>query len=201
MDDHVQRSTATESSAAMNDLFSRQLLVLGEGGQRSLFTASVLLIGLDDAGVEIAKNLALTGVGNLSLSDGSNGIVNHTLCSQQSTLSRAEACAQALMKLNEFCQVQITSSCIDAALAAGSWDVVVLCNRDLKTAISLNEKCRQLGIHFVLAQTRGVFGSCFVDLGQQFTVADPDDETPHVSVAVSISNVRLDPYLNPRLNT
>lgn len=48
-------------------LYSRQLLVLGISGQRAIRNAHVLVVGNGTLGSEVAKNLALAGVGKLTL--------------------------------------------------------------------------------------------------------------------------------------
>lgn len=50
-------------------LYSRQLYVLGHEGQRRLANASVLMIGMNGLGVEIAKNVILIGVKALTIFD------------------------------------------------------------------------------------------------------------------------------------
>ena len=51
------------------DLYSRQLYVLGHGAMARMGTSDVLLVGLSGTGVEIAKNIALMGVKSLTLFD------------------------------------------------------------------------------------------------------------------------------------
>lgn len=48
-------------------LYSRQLLVLGMSGQLAIHDAHVLVVGDGTLASEVAKNLALAGVGKLSL--------------------------------------------------------------------------------------------------------------------------------------
>lgn len=48
-------------------LYSRQLLVLGIPAQLALRSANILIVGVNELSMEVVKNLALAGVGKLSL--------------------------------------------------------------------------------------------------------------------------------------
>ena len=64
-------ASSSSSGAAVIDeeLFSRQLYVLGHKAQSSLQSSDVLVVGLRGVGVEIAKNLCLMGVRGVALHD------------------------------------------------------------------------------------------------------------------------------------
>lgn len=50
-------------------LYSRQLYVLGHEGQRRMAGSSILIVGCDGLGVEIAKNVILAGVKSVTVFD------------------------------------------------------------------------------------------------------------------------------------
>ena len=50
-------------------LYSRQLYVLGRDAQRRLQFSRVLVAGMTNTGMEVAKNLILSGVGSITLQD------------------------------------------------------------------------------------------------------------------------------------
>jgi tRNA A37 threonylcarbamoyladenosine dehydratase len=68
-------AAATPSNMSKNttvlaeQLYSRQIFVLGKEATLELQRAHALIVGLDGVGVEVAKNLALAGIGSLSLFD------------------------------------------------------------------------------------------------------------------------------------
>lgn len=62
-------SASASASGVDEDLYSRQLYVLGHAGQARMSTSDVLIIGLTGTGVEIAKNIALMGVKSVTLFD------------------------------------------------------------------------------------------------------------------------------------
>ncbi len=51
------------------DLYSRQLYVMGHAAMNRMVASNVLLVGLDGAGVELAKNVILMGVKSVALFD------------------------------------------------------------------------------------------------------------------------------------
>jgi len=56
--------------------------------------------------------------------------------------------------------------------------VVVATDMGLPESVKLDETCRQQGVSFIRAETRGVFGSVFCDFGDAFTVVDTDGAPP-----------------------
>ena len=53
----------------MNDRFKRQMPLFGEAGQAKLRAASVVVVGVGGLGTHVVQQLALLGVGKLSLID------------------------------------------------------------------------------------------------------------------------------------
>jgi ubiquitin-activating enzyme E1 len=43
-------------------------------------------------------------------------------------------------------------------------------------SLRLNDHCRNVGAHFIATGSHGLFGYCFVDLGDAFVVHDKDGE-------------------------
>src|SRR3989338_4386223 len=94
--------------------YSRQYYVYGEGAMQRLRTSRVLLIGINAAGAETAKNLALAGVSSLYLYDPtevSQADVDANIWVSpghlQRRATRAHAAAGSLRELNPRCQVQV----------------------------------------------------------------------------------------------
>jgi ubiquitin-activating enzyme E1 len=63
-------SSAGAPVAAIDEqLYSRQLFVMGHAAQSRMQASNVLVIGLRGVGVEVAKNLVLMGVKSVALLD------------------------------------------------------------------------------------------------------------------------------------
>ena len=195
-------------------MYSRQLYVLGQDGQRRMMVSSCLLIGLNGLGVEIAKNVVLAGVSQMTIVDpcpptsydlSANCYLQpHHLSS--SSKSRASLCKDALNQLNP----HVTLECWDdnnndndnndttttttqrltadqlCPLVAGKTVCVVTVPLDETTIMALNEACRNESCVFVYTLACGVFGRVFCDFGSHFTVTDKDGETPQTSQIESI---------------
>lgn len=55
----------------------------------------------------------------------------------------------------------------------------------------LNELARRLGAKFVSAEARGLCGSIFCDLGDEFTVLDKDGREPATGVIAKIAQDKV----------
>ena len=53
----------------MEELYSRQLQVIGKHNMKKILNLNILLIGVDSIGQECAKSLSLMGVGNIYIFD------------------------------------------------------------------------------------------------------------------------------------
>jgi ubiquitin-activating enzyme E1 len=66
------------------------------------------------------------------------------------------------------------------------YQVVVLTNTPLRLQIQIGDYCHQKGIHFIVADTFGLFGSVFCDFGDNFTVYDATGENPVSGIVAGI---------------
>ncbi|KAM5293141.1 ubiquitin-like modifier-activating enzyme 7 [Ctenodactylus gundi] len=173
------------------ELYSRQLYVLGLPAMQKIRGAKVLLSGLQGLGAEVAKNLVLMGVGSLTLHD------PHPTCwsdlSAQFFLSeedlgkgRAEASQELLAQLNEDVQVCIHTGDIAEDLVL-NFQVVVLTASKLEEQLTVGAWCHKHGVCFVVADTRGLVGQLFCDFGEDFTVQDPTEAEPLTAAIQHIS--------------
>ena len=88
------------------NLYSRQIYVLGVDAMKKLATSSVLISGLGGLGVEIAKNIILAGVNNVTIHDTrscrlSDLASNFYLNESHIGKNRALSCLKSLSSLNE----------------------------------------------------------------------------------------------------
>lgn len=66
---------------------------------------------------------------------------------------------------------------------------VVFADHHTSDLIKMNDICRKRNIKFISAESRGLCGSIFVDVGKNFEIYDTDGENPETSVIVGITNV------------
>lgn len=169
----------------LQQLYSRQRYAVGAEAQKKYGAASIAIIGLEGAGCEIAKNLILSGVHRVTLIDPRP--INHVDLSTMFYATeadigqpRATVLAPRLAELNRLVIVSVADHDVTSFPSDifTSHQVALLCNIPTTgpAAIAMNTTARVAGCKFVAVETRGVFGSVFVDGGDSFTVIDARGE-------------------------
>lgn len=162
-------------------LYSRQLYVLGHEAMKKMAQSNILIIGLGSLGVEVAKNVILSGVLSVTLHDNKNTEFNDLsgqfyLSEQDVGKNRAECCLNRLRELNSY----VTVNCSKEELTGeylSNFSVVAFClTENYKTLVQINNLCRQVGTKFIWGQSMGLCGRVFSDFGDSFTVHDNDGE-------------------------
>ncbi|XP_045713436.1 ubiquitin-like modifier-activating enzyme 7 [Phyllostomus hastatus] len=179
------------SKSLDEELYSRQLCVLGLPATQRLQEGKVLLSGLQGLGAEVAKNLVLMGVGSLTLHDPhpacwSDLAAQLFLSEQDLGRSRAEATQELVAKLNGAVQVRVHTGDITEELLQDI-QVVVLTTSSLEEQLKVGTLCRKRGVCFLAADTRGLVGQLFCDFGEDFTVQDLTEEEPQAAAIQHIS--------------
>ncbi|XP_039972402.1 ubiquitin-like modifier-activating enzyme 1 [Xiphias gladius] len=171
--------------------YSRQLYVLGHEAMQRMGTADVLIAGMRGLGVEIAKNVILSGVKSVTVQD--DGCTTWTDLSSQFFLkesnlgeNRATCSLQQLSALNPLVRVSAhTAPLVDDLLL--QYQVVVLTDSSLDDQRRFGELCHSHGIKFIVADTKGLCGQLFCDFGEEFEVLDQNGEIPSSAMIESIS--------------
>uniref|UniRef100_H3DB89 Ubiquitin-activating enzyme E1 n=1 Tax=Tetraodon nigroviridis TaxID=99883 RepID=H3DB89_TETNG len=171
--------------------YSRQLYVLGHDAMRRMGTARVLVAGMGGLGVEIAKNVILSGVESVTVQDEGDTVwtdLSSQFFLKESHLgrNRAECCIQQLRDLNPRVCVSAHTGPLDHDLLR-RFQVVVLTRSSLDDQKRFGDFCHAQGIRFVVADTKGLCGQLFCDFGEEFEVLDWDGETPETVIVQNIS--------------
>lgn len=176
-------------------LYDRQIRLWGVEAQNRLRNSSVLLIGLNLVGAEIAKNLILAGVRKLDLYD--SRLLSDCTDNQpvfllsSSTAAPKDRVASAVLdrcrQLNPLVEVsEIQENIFDAKFSFSNYNIVCIVDFD-RSKISqlqlykLDEKCRKENSKFVVSGCFGEFGYSFFDFDQHVYFesdenTNPDDE-------------------------
>ena len=179
---------ATSTSEAMKEgkeevdeqLYSRQLFVYGKSAQKRLMGAHVLLYSAnyenEDLLAEVAKNLALAGVGKISIrmNPPSGGVSSKgpQLIGESSSL--VKYCSE----INPLIQVGAVYDKDGSLRDFSPYTVVVACDADLATLGELNRRIRASGsVPLVAVKARGLAGYLFNDFGDHFDVEDVTGES------------------------
>ena len=183
----VNMSAATTSGAAQTvneSLYSRQLYIIGVGGQLALSNAAVLVVGMSGVGAEMCKNMVLAGVGEchiideriVSERDRSSNFLAADDDVRQNT--RARAAASHLALLNPHVRVTALDADAVSALRVGRYAVCIVSDAamSLSAQSALNAACRTSSTAFVSAAAFGAFARVFVDVGAHHRVTDTTGE-------------------------
>ncbi|SCU79365.1 LAMI_0A08504g1_1 [Lachancea mirantina] len=172
-------------------LYSRQLYVLGKEAMLKMQHSNVLIIGLKGLGVEIAKNVALAGVKSLTLYDPEPATIQDLstqfFLTEKDVGQPRDLVSQAkLAELNSYVPIKVLKSFQDESQLSQFEAVVVTDTVSLAQKVKLNSFCHENGVKFISTETRGLFGSAFVDLGEEFMVIDPTGEEPKSGIVSDI---------------
>lgn len=169
-----------EDTRVDEELYSRQLYVLGHEAMKKMMKTKVLIYGMDGLGQEIAKNLCLAGIRSIEIYD--NKIVSRRdLCSgyyfteDDIGRRRDEAVLEKLRRLNAYVNVEIKSKdnvgknssnngSTSESIVDSFYDAVITVNKDTDYNILTNEVCRELKCKFISARVSGLSSQVFVDL-------------------------------------
>ncbi|KAM4612885.1 ubiquitin-like modifier-activating enzyme 1 [Polymixia lowei] len=179
---HSRKVQMSEIGEIDEGFYSRQLYVLGHDAMHRMGTADVLIAGMRGLGVEIAKNVILSGVKSVTVQD--EGPANWTdLCSQfflsESNIgqNRAQSSLAQLSALNPHVHVSAHTGPLDENLLL-EFQVVVLTDSSLDDQKRFGTYCHSHGIKLIVADTKGLCGQLFCDFGEEFEVLDSDGEIP-----------------------
>lgn len=170
-------------------LYSRQLYVLGKEAMLKMQTSNVLIIGLKGLGIEIAKNVALAGVKSLSLYDPApvelkDLSTQFFLTEEDVGKPRAAVSAPRLAELNAYVPISVVDKIPEEQLA--KYQVIVATDISIEEQVKINNFTHANDIKFIATDTRGLFGSVFVDFGPDFTIIDVNGEEPHSGIVSDI---------------
>jgi len=194
----IQRELNVEDES-VKDRWSRYIGAMGIDAVAKQAASSVLLCGLDALGVEISKNIVLSGCKRFTVCDYKN--VANTDLSGQFFLTpedigqnRAKACVGRLQQLNYYVKVDLIPDLIPAAvdkisamLKDQKYSVIVVCDLPFPVTLALAEFARINKIKFILAECKGVSCRVFNDFGETFEALDKDGEEPIEVMIQSIS--------------
>ncbi|XP_054473859.1 ubiquitin-like modifier-activating enzyme 1 [Anoplopoma fimbria] len=172
--------------------YSRQLYVLGHEAMKRMGTTNVLIAGMRGLGVEIAKNVILSGVKSVTVQD--EGRAEWSDLSSQFFLkeshlgqNRATCSLQQLSALNPHVSVSAHTGPLNEDLLL-QFQVVLLTDSSLDDQKRFDELCHSRGIKFIVADTKGLCGQLFCDFGEEFEFEDGEKPASAMIQSVSQAN-------------
>ena len=156
--------------------------------------SSVLISGLKGLGIEVAKNVILSGVKSVTLHDTETVTMGDLgaqffLREDDVGKNRAVACFQRAAELNTYVTMRHETGVLTEDLVK-EHSVVVLTNSSLEEQLQVNEWCRSVSpaINMIVADVRGLYAQIFTDFGPKFTVVDTTGEQPITAMIASITS-------------
>ncbi|KAL4441756.1 hypothetical protein ABPG74_008753 [Tetrahymena malaccensis] len=192
----TQNKQIDVENSEVTNRWSRYIGALGIDAVKKQANANVLLVGLNHVGVEIAKNIVLSGVKRFSIVDQEkvtlqNMIGQFFLSEEDIGKNRAEVSIKKIQALNEYVSCDFSMNYNDlfnqTAFFIQNYNVVILSNLDTKLATKINNICREKSIGFIYTQSYSVYSRVFCDFGSSFTVIDKDGEQAQEYLIKSIS--------------
>ena len=168
--------------------YDRQMRLWGVDAQLNMMQSKVVVVGLGCLGAEVAKNLALGGVGTLTLVDpapetSGDAAQNFLLSTDRAAageqeakpvLSRAEASIPALRAMNGLVQLGACGSLAEALEGA---TCVVVTDVAKPEGLRMLRACRDAAVPAVLCLSFGMLSMGVFDFGASFGNAVKDSTT------------------------
>jgi ubiquitin-activating enzyme E1 len=182
-----------DEEAYKKQLLSRQLLAVGAEAQKKYAACDVLLVGLSGLGLEIAKNLVLSGIRSLTILDDSPiewSDLSSLFYASSSDVGkpRAPTLVSKIGELNRFVAVTAATAATSFYTNENQQQLVkddllkqhaiaIFVDKRTTLLVDQNNRCRELGVKMICCESRGVACSVFVDAGKdEFTVLDKNGE-------------------------
>ena len=163
------------------DLYSRQIIYLGIDSMKKISQLKLLIIGLRGLGVEIAKNIIVSGPKSVTIFDSNKVEINDLgsnfyLSEKDIGKRRDESCISKLKRLNKYVQVNyLKESNINEIYSklSGNFNVLIVTEMLPKDdIILLNNISRNNNICFIYSVICGLCSFIFSDFGKNFTIYD-----------------------------
>ena len=163
------------------NLYSRQIFTYGLDTMSKIINLKILIVGLRGLGIEICKNLILTGPKEVSIYDknickindlGSNFYINEDDINKK-TLQ--DSCYDKLKSLNPYVKVTKHKGIYKEDIK--KFDVIIITEiMKLEELYELNNFTRKNNINFIYTLNLGLTGFLFNDFGENHSIYDYNGE-------------------------
>ena len=181
------------------NLYSRQIGTYGEETMNKISQLNILILGMKGLGIEVAKNIALTGPNRIIIYDpdiiqlkdlGSNYYIKEENINKNRL---DEICINPLSRLNPYIKVEIlkleNKEDFYQKLNQIKLNVIIQTEiRSEKEIIKLDEYCRENQIKFIYGASLGLFGFIFSDFGKEHKIFDSNGKEPQKYLCKNIEN-------------
>ena len=161
----------------VNNLYSRQIKTYGLETMEKLRNLKVLIVGMRGLGVEIAKNIILSGVKQVKINDehdckindlGSNFFLSEECIGKPRDISSLTK----LKELNPYVDVDIFRGNLEDKII--DFDIIIITEiMNTENLFKINDKCHNNNVGFIYSLALGLSGFIFCDFGPKHIIIDP----------------------------
>jgi len=176
------------------NLFSRQILTYGMDTMSKINNIKVIIVGLRGLGIEVSKNIILTGVNKVSIFDDNickiSDLSSNFYISEEdiNKKRRDEACIESLRELNRKINIDIFDSLNKMKNNIKNYNIMVITEiLDFQIISEFNFLCRENKIKFIYASTLGLSGFVFNDFGDEHIIINKTGDEPQSFFIKNIS--------------
>lgn len=165
------------------NLYSRQIITYGKNIMKKILNLKILIIGLRGLGIEISKNMILSGPKELYISDknkckindlGTNFYINED---DVDNITRENACFEKLSLLNPYVKISIYEGNLKEDLNLNKFNLIIITEiMNIENLYEINDICRQNNICFIYTLNFGLTGYLFNDFGNNHIIKDVNGE-------------------------
>lgn len=177
------------------NLYSRQISTYGMDIMIKINNIKVIIVGLRGLGVEISKNIILTGVNEISIFDDNictiSDISSNFYISEKDVniKRRDEACIESLKGLNPEVNINKFESLEILKQNVKNYDILVITEiYDIQMIIELNNICRENNKKFIYTSNLGLSGFVFDDFGDEHIILNKTGDEPSNFIIKNITN-------------
>ena len=159
------------------NLYSRQIKTYGIEIMKKLQNLKILIIGLRGLGIEVTKNLILTGPKEVKIYDSNKCTINDLgsnfyLSEKDIGKRRDISCLKKLSELNPYVIVNI---CEDNYLEhIKDFNAIIITEiMNKETLFKINDECHNNNIAFIYTTCFGISGFIFDDFGKEHIINSP----------------------------
>ncbi|CAD8204909.1 unnamed protein product [Paramecium pentaurelia] len=198
-EDNLQQRQFDSNDQNLQNLMSRYIGVVGLDAVKKQSESTIFIHNLNGLGIEIAKNIVLSGVKRLIIFDPtivqlSDLGTNFYLNNEDINYRRDERVLNKLKYLNPYVKIDILQNNIQELNLN---DIQVFITQDPKLSIEISNQNK---VAVILAQTRNVFARIVTDFGNEFNIIDKDGEQLSEVMIESIQNNLVTLFKNQNHN-
>lgn len=167
------------------NLFSRQISTYGMDTMSKIKNIKLIVIGLRGLGIEVCKNIILTGVNKVSIFDDNickiSDLSSNFYISEEDVNKkrRDESCIENLRELNREINIDFFDSLDIMKKNIKDYNIMVITEiLDFQKISELNSLCRENKIKFIYASILGLSGFVFNDFGDEHIIINKTGDEP-----------------------